>query len=303
MEQPEGFVDPDHPEWVCEILRSLYGLKQSPRQWNAKLHQFLLSAGLHQSSYDPSIYYTKNEGHLKGLVVAHVDDLAITGHDEFIDTFITKLKSTFEVSRDEPLSHFLSLQIQRETSSTASINQSHYIDDLVEKFLPSDARAAKTPTDDGFKLLVPSTSSKAIDEPYSSLVGSLLWIAQCSRPDVAFPVNRLSQFLQKPDQSHWEAAIRVLSYLNGTKSLKLYLGGDLESVNAFSDADWAEDRHERKSTTGYVFKLGEGVISWRSRKQKTVSLSSTEAEYMAMSDSCREARWLFHVLEELTVVK
>lgn len=109
MEQPEGFVDPEHPEWVCEIIRSLYGLKQSPRQWNAKLHEFLLSVGLTQSSYDPSIYYVKEDVSLKGLIVVHVDDLAITGEDTFIENFIKKLKATFEVSRDETLSHFLSL--------------------------------------------------------------------------------------------------------------------------------------------------------------------------------------------------
>lgn len=99
MEQPEGFVDPEHPEWVCEIIRSLYGLKQSPRQWNAKLHEFLLSVGLTQSSYDPSIYYVKEDVYLKGLIVVHVDDLAITGEDTFIENFIKKLKATFEVSR------------------------------------------------------------------------------------------------------------------------------------------------------------------------------------------------------------
>lgn len=157
----------------------------------------------------------------------------------------------------------------------------------------------KKPTTDDFKLLTPSSSHVALDEPYSSLVGGLLWVAQCSRPDVAFSVNRSSQFLQNPNRGHWEAAISVLSYLNETKHLKLVLGGDISVVNALSDADWAEDRHERKSTTGYLFKLGMGIISWRSRKQKTISLSSTEAEYMAMSDSCREAKWVYHLLEEL----
>lgn len=221
MEKPEGFTDPDHPKWVCEIVRSLWSPKQSPRQWNAKLHQFLISCGLTQSSYDPSIYYKKEDKSLTGLVVVHVDDLAITGLDTFINTFITKLKSTFEISRDEPLSHFLSLQILLESSTTASINQSHYIDDLATKFLPKDARAVKTPTDDGFKHLVPSTTTEVLDGPYAALVGGLLWVAQCSRPDIAFPVNCLSQFLQKPNQSHWEAALRVLPYLNGPKSLKL----------------------------------------------------------------------------------
>lgn len=111
-------------------------------------------------------------------------------------------------------------------------------------------------------------------------------MAQCTRPDVAFAVNRLSQFLKAPTDEHWLAAVRVLQYLDCTKQKALKLGGPTLHVRAFSDSDWAEDRHDRRSTTGYVFALGSGAISWRSRKQKTVALSSTEGEYMALTDSC-----------------
>lgn len=300
MEQPEGFKDPENPDWVCEIMRSLYGLKQSPRQWNKKLHEFLISIQLTQSSHDPSIYFKKVNNVLQGMIVTHVDDIAITGTDAFVDLMASKLRSTFEISKDEPLSHFLSLNIKRESKHTASVNQTHYIDDLVERFKPSKS-STKTPTSDEFKLLVPDETGSKFEKPYSSLIGGLLWVAQCSRPDVAFAVNRLSQFLQRPNQSHWDAGMRVLSYLNHTRKMKLMLGGENLDVKAYSDADWAEDRHERKSTTGYVFCLGEGVISWRSRKQKTVSLSSTEAEYMAMSDACREAKWLLYLVNELGI--
>jgi hypothetical protein len=175
---------------------------------------------------------------------------------------------------------------------------------LKKQFLKSKIRLFDTPNDENFKTLVPSSEDDDVtSNPYSSLIGGLLWVAQCTRPDIAFVVNRLSQFLKSPSNLHWNSAIRVLGYLVKTKDLKLNLGGKELVPTAYSDADWAEDRHERRSTTGYVFMLGDGPVSWRSRKQRTVSLSSTEAEYMAMSDSCREAHWLVSLLNELNISK
>lgn len=113
-------------------------------------------------------------------------------------------------------------------------------------------------------------------------------------------MSRLLQFLRDPSSSHWSAAVRVLNYLNSTSSLRLTLGGPA-TFSGFSDSDWAEDRHDRRSTTGYTFCFGFGPISWKTRKQTTISLSSTEAEYKAMSDSCREGLWLKHLLAELNI--
>lgn len=113
MEQSEDFVDPDHPDGVWKILHSMYGLKQSPRQWNIKLHKFLICRGLKQSSHDPAMYYSLSGRNLNGLVGVHLDDLAVTGFDDFIVTFGTELKKSFEILKEEPLKHFLSLLIQR----------------------------------------------------------------------------------------------------------------------------------------------------------------------------------------------
>lgn len=219
MEQPKGFIDANRPSWVCEILCSLYGLKQSPREWNKTLHKFLILQNLTQLSHDLSLYFKHINQELVGLIVIHVDDLSITGTDDFISNISKALRnrSCFEISTHEPLSHFLYLQIECESSTTASISQSHYIEDLVEKFLPSNFKLCKTPTTETFKLLVPNSNSEITKSPYSSLIGGLLWVAQCSRPDISFPVNRLSQFLQNPHNDHWEAALLILSYLNKTK--------------------------------------------------------------------------------------
>lgn len=222
----------------------------------------------------------------------------------FISATNSEMKSKFEVSADKPLSHFLSLRVTRDLSSKlAFIDQAHYISDLV-KTHEIDIKSVKTPTAGSFKDLKPKTHSESLtSKPYASLIGGLLWVAQCTRPDVAFAVNRLSQHLKAPTDNHWKAAVQVLQYLESTKQKALKLGGPTLQVRAFSDSDWAEDRHDRRSTTGYVFSLGCGAISWQSRKQKTVALSSTEGEYMALTDSCREALWIRFLLQELGLHK
>ena len=136
--------------------------------------------------------------------------------------------------------------------------------------------------------------------PYNQLIGSLLWLSQCTRPNVAFAVNRLSQHLWDPSNAHWHAGVLVLNYLISTKLLKLKLGGRLDCCG-FSNSNWAEDRDDCRSTSAYTYCIGEGAISWKSWKQATVSLSSTKAEYKALSNSCKEGLWLRHVLTELSL--
>lgn len=127
-----------------------------------------------------------------------------------------------------------------------------------------------------------------------------MWVAQSTQEDISFAVNRLSQFLCDPSSAHWYAALRVLRYLITTKDLKLRLGGDLK-LSGYTDSDWAEDRFDRRSTSAYTYRIGSGSISWKSWKQPTVSLSSTEAEYKALSNSCKEAIWLGNLLFELNL--
>jgi hypothetical protein len=300
MEQPPGFEDPSHPDWVCELDRSLYGLKQSPRQWNNELHRALLDLGLKNSAYDPTLYFNLVNGKLVGALTTHVDDLAIVGEPVFVDNLISSLGSKFKIGADEDLHHFLSLKISRDIpNNLVYLNQSHYIDELCDRFLNGSHLPVSTPTDSNFKnLRRKQECDPPSSGPYNQIIGSLLWVSQCTRPDVSFAVNRLSQHLRDPSDAHWSAAVRILNYLVTTKHLKLKLGGQL-SCSGFSDSDWAEDRDDRKSTSAYTFRIGDGAISWKSRKQATVSLSSTEAEYKAISDSCKEGLWLRHVLSEL----
>jgi transposase InsO family protein len=299
MEQPPGFEDPTHPDWVCQLDRSLYGLKQSPRQWNSALHKALTELGLTNSKYDPTLYFKVQNKQLVGALTTHVDDLAIVGEPDFVTNLIKSLGNKFDIGADSDLHHFLSLKFTRDRQQRlVYLNQSHYIEEIQEKFV-TNVVPVLTPTDSSFKLLRRrSTSDPPSSGPYNQLIGSLLWVSQCTRPDISFAVNKLSQHLRDPSEAHWQAAVRILNYLVSTKNLRLRLGGKL-NCSGFSDSDWAEDRDDRKSTSAYTYRIGDGAISWKSRKQATVSLSSTEAEYKALSDSCKEGLWLRNVLTEL----
>jgi hypothetical protein len=298
MEQPPGFEDPQHPDWVCEVNRSLYGLKQSPRQWNIKLHKALLELGLSNSAYDPTLYFKIQSGKLVGALTTHVNNLAIVGEPTFVDNLISAVGKRFVIGADEDLNHFLSIKITRDIPNRhVFLNQAHYIKEISKRFLDGNSHAVSTPTNSYFKKLDPQDFLGSV---VSRAVSSNHRISQCTRPDVSFAVNKLSQYLRDPSLSHWYAAVRILNYLVTTADLKLRVGGSLE-CSGYSDSDWAEDRDDRRSTSAYTYRMGDGAILWKSRKQATVSLSSTEAEYKALLDSCKEGLWLRHLLTELSL--
>jgi histone deacetylase 1/2 len=293
MEQPPGFEDPQRPDYVCKINRLLYGLKQAPRQWNLKLHNGLISLGLSQLAHNPTLYFQVVNNKLIGAISVHVDDLLIVGKDPWVVSVISALGKQFTIGADNELHHFLSLKITRDFDQRlVFLSQAHYIEELQNLFIPNSHVSVPTPTSSTFKDLCRCVPSEEVSPgPYLQLIGCLLWISQCKSPDTAFAVNRLSQFLCNPSIHHWNAAIQVLHYLVSTKDLWLRLGGSLD-VAGYSNSNWAEDREDRKSTSGYTYRVGSGAISWKSGKQATVSLSSTEVEYKALSDSCKEGVWL-----------
>lgn len=183
------------------------------------------------------------------------------------------------------------------------MNQSSYIHDLVEQHSLEAARPVSTPCDEGFKDLRKNTDPQLVtSHPYCSLIGALLWLSNGTRPDITFAVNRLSSFMSCPTDEHWKAAQRVLVYARDTADLSVTLGGHDLTLTGHSDSDWAEQREDRRSTTGFLFCLGKSPVSWKSRRQPTIALSLTEAEYMALTDTAREALWWRAILEELGVI-
>lgn len=304
LKQPEGFASTEKPDWVWRVKASLYGLKHSPRAWNSLLTKELVSFGMVQSPHDPVLFTQRRDGKVVGLVIVHVDDLILAGEKSFMKEMGPKIKSRFKMSKVGPLDTYLSLKIDKEKDGSLLIGQQHYINRIVSLHLPSNAKPAHVPCNSFFADLTRDKESDHTTEPFAELLGMLQWVANGTRPDIQFAVNRLSQFLRRPTDLHWRAAIHVLRYLNTTKSLRLKLGSDKgNSLHGFSDSDWASTTEDRRSTTGWIFRYGGGAVSWKSRRQPTVALSSTEGEYMAISDATREALWLKSVAQDLGVEK
>lgn len=301
MEQPEGFRDHGSPNHVCKLILPLYGLHQSARLWNEQLTEFLQQSGLRQSEHDPYLFFLLEGECLHGLLTIHIDDIAFAEEDSFISSFSTSLKSPFPISANKPLESHLSICISRSPDlKYFNLNQKSYIEKLTSQYFPGKPPpTVHTPYINGFNTLSPSLDISQSNSNYNSLIGALLWLAQCTRPDISFAINRPSQFLKKNDDRHFHAALRVLAYVFHTQEVGLVLGGENRKLEGYCDSDWAENPHDRSSTSGFLFRLSDGLILWKSRKQRSTALSSTEAEYMAMSDAGRELMWLCQILHEI----
>ncbi|KAM1956212.1 hypothetical protein ACFX16_025655 [Malus domestica] len=300
MVQPPGFVDSNHPSHVCKLRKALYGLKQAPRAWYKELHSFLLSHGFVNAISDASLFLLKN-GTAVIYFLVYVDDLLITGNDSsLVAKFIQLLATRFSVKDLGSLHYFLGVEVLP-TATGLFLSQHKYIHDLLVTAKMDGAKAVSTPLSTTHSLMLHDGSSLTDATPYRRLVGGLQYLS-LTRPDISFAVNKLSQFMHSPSETHWQALKRLLRYLKGTISFGLHLcRRPSHRLYAFSDADWAGDRDDRKSTTGYVVYLGGNLISWSSRKQRSVSRSSTEAEYRAIAATTAELIWIQSLLRELGI--
>lgn len=304
LAQPEGFVDPIFPDHVWKLNQSLYGLKQSARQWYHCLTDQLKTIGFVAAQADPSMYILKHNEVITATIIVHVDDILLAGTQSSITTVEKLLKDRFKLTRNEDVSNFLSFDISRDRKmKTFTLNQAGYVHDLVEQHCLENARPVYTPCDDEFRNLRKNEDlSHTTHHPYCSLVGALLWLSNGTRPDITFAVNRLSSFMSSPTDVHWKGAQRVLIYVRDTADYSITVGGNNLVLSGHSDSDWAEQREDRRSTTGFVFCLGPNPVSWKSRRQPTIALSSTEAKYMALTDASREAIWWRSLLQEIATV-
>ena len=299
MAQPPGFADPLHPQSVCRLHKSLYGLKQAPRAWNERFTSFLPSLGFAHTYADSSLFVKNITGGVVILLV-YVDDIIITGSNSGeIHAIIHSLAAEFEITDLGSLHFFLGIQISR-CHDTLFLSQSKYIHELLLKTKMLDAKPCTTPCLPYQRLS--KDDGAPFDNPtlYRSLVGALQYLT-FTRPDIAFSVHQVCQFMQTPMLAHFTAVKRILRYLKGTINFGLsYHRGSLD-LKAFSDADWAGDPNDRRSTTGLVVFIGSNPISWSSKKQHTVSRSSTEAEYRALSSTSAEIDWIKQLLVFLCV--
>uniref|UniRef100_A0ABD2X129 Reverse transcriptase Ty1/copia-type domain-containing protein n=1 Tax=Trichogramma kaykai TaxID=54128 RepID=A0ABD2X129_9HYME len=270
MKIPDGFTKVK-PNSALKLNKALYGLKQSGRCWNQKFNVFVTSLGFVRSNAD------------------NVDTL---------NKIVKKLENAFPIVFSN-LNYYVGMEIIQYKGGTF-IKQELYINKILQRFRMEDSNAVKTPADPSVKL-IKSTGSANLQVPYREAVGSLLFLALVSRPDIAYAVGVVSRYLDCYSDMHWTAVKRIFRYLKGTRDYGILISQSAVSsaLVVFSDADYAADIDTRRSTSGYVCMMNDGCVAWSSKRQSIVSLSTTEAEFIAAAEAAKEVIWLRKLLGDL----
>jgi hypothetical protein len=315
MEQAPGFEikNPNSKgrRWVCRLKKGLYGLKQSGRLWYQKLASELEALGFAQIKSDPAIYIWEKDG-IRLIVPVFVDDITITSKsEEKIQWLKDSLAKVFKIKDLGPTTYLLGIKVDYDRENRVMrLSQTQYILDMLARFKMEDCYPVGTPMDPGSgAILTKYVPNKADNKemknvPYMNAVGALMYLAIGTRPDIAYTVAKLAQYNSNPGPKHWKAVQHVFRYLKGTKDLKLTYRNDGSQISselfqAYSDADHAGCLDTRRSTSGFVIKMGTGAVSWSAKKQSTVADSSTEAEYISASSAGRDIIWMRTLMKEI----
>jgi histone deacetylase 1/2 len=302
MHQPPGYVDPRHLGYVCKLDKALYGLKQAPRAWYAWLCGKLERLGFVPSKADTSLFYYSKGGHTL-FVLVYVDDIIVaSSSQQAIDAILVDLQADFALKDLGNLHFFLGIEVKRGHGGL-TLTQERYAMDILKRSGMQSCKPVDTPLSPSEKLSIESGDKLGPDDStkYRSMVGALQYLT-LTRPDIAFAMNKVCQFLHAPTTVHWSAVKRILRYVHGIINLGLHIRRSRSMlVSAFSDADWAGCVDDRRSTGGFAVFLSDNLISWTARKQPTVSRSSTEAKYKALANATAEMLWVQKLLTKLRV--
>lgn len=296
---PEGLkIEKDQ---TCKLKRSLYGLKQAPRCWNNKFVDMLKMFNMRQTQSDPCVF-VGDGGEILYLALYVDDGLIFAQRKDTIERLISYLKKHFEVKLVNSAC-FLGLEIvQNRRESSIFLHQNGYIKRVLERFKMNEAKGVATPLETGHSLSKKETlNEKPIEGvPYAEAIGSLLYCAMATRPDIAYTLSVLSKYTKEPRSLHWTGVKRVMRYLKATMNHGLiYKPVNDPKIICFSDADYAGDQATRKSTSGIISFINTGPISFKAKQQECVALSTTEAEYMACAIGVKDLIWLRRFTEEL----
>ena len=288
---------------VLQLMKGLYGLPQAGRLWAKTMHARFVKYGLKQVLSEPCVWVHPN----KTLVIStHVDDiLSAASSAKDRKHFFDFLGKEFDITGGDGLKLYLGMGVTQGTE-WIKIDQGAYIRRMLERYNMSNCNPAKTPSVAGQQLSVddcPTTDeekSEMAKKPYRSLVGSLLYAAGGARPEIANSVRVVARFAHNPGRKHWKAALHILRYLaaDPDAGITYTKSGNSEPV-FYSDSDWGQNTDDRKSISGYVWLLSGAPVAWQSKTQKSVALSSCEAEFIAMSEAVREVRWVEQFMAEL----
>ncbi|CAH9096206.1 unnamed protein product [Cuscuta epithymum] len=307
MEQPEGFQVKGKEGYVCRLQKSLYGLKQAPRQWYKKFESVMGEQNYRKTTSDHCVFFQRFGDDDFIILLLYVDDMLIVGKNaERITQLKMQLGKSFAMKDLGPAKQILGIRITRDRAlKKLHMSQEQYIEKVLRRFNMDKAKEVSSPLTTNFRLTdkdCPS-SEKKIEEmdrvPYASAVGSLMYAMVCTRPDIAHAVGVVSRFLSNPGKKHWEAVKWILRYLRGTSKLGITFGNGEPVLVGYTDSDMAGNKDNMKSTSGYLMTFAGGAVSWQSRLQKCVVLSTTEAEYVAATEACKELLWLKRFMQEI----
>jgi hypothetical protein len=307
MHPPEG-MDGIPEGKVLKLLKSLYGLKQSPMNFNNTINEFIESMGFKRCVSDHCLYVRWNGKDIM-LLVLYVDDIVIAGSDlAEVEMVKADFKKRFEMKDLGELRHYLGMTIERNGSESIKVHQADYARTVVKKYQrylkAGNRHRATVPMTRDMKLTRDEKRTAKqqayVDSfPYQELLGSLLYLAVNTRPDIAFAVNACARYSNSPTYVACRTLVRILDYVSNTLDVGIVYRGTVWDIHGFCDSDWAGDIDTRRSTTGYLTFMAGGPIAWQSRLQTTVATSSMEAEYMAAYALIQEICWLRGVLSEL----
>jgi len=303
MRPPQGFTPPNSSHLVCRLKKSLYGLRQSGRAWNQRLDDVLISFGFKRLMNDLCIYIIIS-ALLILLVAVYVDDIVVAGNNRSkLDAFKSYLSTHFKCKDLGALDLILGIRVTRDSSGGITLSQAHYVEAVLKRFGMTHCDVVRSPMDVNTFLAAASTEEPIMNHSqYREAVGCLMYLMLGTRPDLAFTVMSLARHSHHPTKRHWKALHRVFRFIRFTKDWTIsYTGTDdgAQGLVAFSDADHAANKDDRRSITGSVITFANGPVAWSSKQQSSVALSSTEAEYMALTHTATSVVWLSSLLNEL----
>lgn len=303
VHQPQGYVKKGKEHKVYKLHKALYGLKQAPRAWFSRIESQFLKEGFQKCPNEQTLFIKRStEGRIL-IVSIYVDDLIYTGDDKcMMVEFKRSMMEAFDMSDLGKMRFFLGIEILQKPEGIF-ICQRKYATDILKKFTMSESKPVNSPIVPGFKINRDANGTAVDDTYFKQIVGSLMYLT-ATRPDIMFSVSLISRYMSKPTESHLQAAKRILRYLKGTTSYGIfYRKGGEKDLFGFTDSDYAGDEEDSKSTSGYVFLLSSGAVSWMSKKQPIVTLSTTEAEFVAAAASACQAVWMRQTLRNLSHVQ
>lgn len=287
---------------VLRLNKALYGLKQASYCWNKRFDKTLKNLNFTRSENDYCLYSSNVKGQMLYLIV-YVDDIILASASlDLINMVKKQLFNEFQIKDKGELKYFLGLEINHDRmKGIMTIKQTDYARKILERFGMSDCKPSNIPIDPRFDCNGKSNTSSDVNRPYRELIGALMFLMLGSRPDLSYSINYFSRFQSNYSDELWQGLKRILRYVKGTIDEGLVYKKTCSNfvLTSYVDSDWASNSHDRKSVSGYLFKINNNIVGWHTKKQNCVTLSTTEAELVAFCISITEGLWLRKILSDL----